>query len=124
FGSIVAALLPVGAATLAIVVTLGVCAVLATLTPLSILLENVASMLGLGLGIDYALLIVSRFREARSRGASAEDAAIEATQHAGHTVLISGAAVVVGFAALLVVPLNELRAIAVGGLLVSLFSVL
>lgn len=124
FGSIVAALLPAGAGALAIVATLGVASLVATRMPLSILLENVVSMLGLGLGIDYALLIVSRFREEMSAGLSADDAAEAAARFAGHTVMVSGIAVAVGFAALLVVPLNELRAIAVGGLLVSLFSVL
>ncbi|MDQ6829524.1 MAG: MMPL family transporter, partial [Gemmatimonadota bacterium] len=124
FGSIVAALLPVGAGTLAIITTLGIASLVATRMPLSILLENVVSMLGLGLGIDYALLIVSRFREGMAAGMAADDAAEEAARHAGHTVMMSGIAVAVGFAALLVVPLNELRAVAVGGLLVSLFSVL
>ncbi len=124
FGSLVAALLPAAAGTLAIVVTLGVIALIATHMSLSMLVENVVSMLGLGLGIDYALLIVSRFRDETARGLAPEDAAIAAARHAGHTVVISGTAVAIGFAALTVVPLNELRAIAIGGLLVSLFSVL
>lgn len=124
FGSVVAALVPLGAGGIAIALTLGAASLVATAVPLSILLENVVSMLGLGLGIDYALLIVSRFREATAAGESAEDAAVSAARHAGHTVALSGAAVAVGFAALLIVPLNELRAIAVGGLLVALASVL
>ena len=124
FGAVVAALLPVGAGMLAIVVTLGLAVVIARWWPLSILLQNVVSMLGLGLGIDYALLTVSRFREAMSAGMSSEDAAVDAAEHAGHTIAVSGIAVAIGFAALLVIPLNELRAIAVGGLLVTAVSVL
>jgi len=124
FGAVTAALLPIGAGVLAIIISLGAAVAIATRWPLSILLQNVVSMLGLGLGIDYALLTVSRFREAMATGLSAEDAAADAAEHAGHTIAVSGIAVAIGFAALLVVPLNELRAIAVGGLLVTAVSVL
>ena len=75
-------------------------------------------MLGLGLGVDYTLLLVTRFREARAAGHDPEAAAIEAATHAGHSVLVSAATVAVGFAALLAVPLADLRSIAAGGLLV------
>ena len=124
FGTLVAAVLPVGAGMLAIGVSLGAAALAARHMQLSILLQNVVSMLGLGLGVDYALLTVSRFREATAAGLDAERAAAEAASQAGHTVAVSGAAVAVGFAALLTVPLNELRSVAVGGLLVTLVSVL
>ena len=124
FGAVVAALLPIGAGVLSIAIALGAAVVIAMRWPLSILLQNVVSMLGLGLGIDYALLTVSRFREALALGMSSEDAAADAAEHAGHTIAVSGIAVAIGFAALLVVPLNELRAIAVGGLLVTAVSVL
>jgi len=124
FGTLAAAVLPVGAGMLAIGVSLGAAALVARQMQLSILLQNVVSMLGLGLGVDYALLTVSRFREAMAAGLDAERAAAEAADQAGHTVAVSGAAVAVGFAALLTVPLNELRSVAVGGLLVTLVSVL
>src|SRR6185437_8530518 len=101
FGTVVAALVPVASGMLAITLSLGAAALLASFWPLNILLENVVSMLGLGLGIDYALLTVSRFREARSNGLGAVDAAEDAVRHAGHTILLSGVAVAVGFAALL-----------------------
>ena len=118
FGAIVAALVPIGAGTLAIAIALGVAAIAATIWPVSILLQSVVPMLGLGLGIDYALLIVSRFRDALGHGADPIHAAEEAAAHAGHTVLLSAATVALGFLALLTVPLNEMRAIAAGGLLV------
>ncbi|HET9011906.1 MAG TPA: MMPL family transporter, partial [Gemmatimonadaceae bacterium] len=124
FGTLAAAVLPLGAGLLAIGVSLGAAALAARHLQLSILLQNVVSMLGLGLGVDYALLTVSRFREALAAGLDAEQAAAEAADRAGHTVAVSGAAVAVGFAALLTVPLNELRSVAVGGLLVTLASVL
>jgi putative drug exporter of the RND superfamily len=118
FGSLVAACLPIGAAGLAIVMSLG-CAVLLVRAhwELSIVLRNAVSMLGLGAGIDYGLLIVSRFREALAAGHEPDDAAAIALRHAGHTVLLSALAVVISFAALLSVHANELRSIATGGLL-------
>ena len=124
FGAIAAAAIPATVGTLAIGIALGAAALAAHVTPLSIVLQNVVSMLGLGLGIDYTLLLVSRFREALRRGKSAEEAALEATTTAGHSVLVSAAAVAVGFAALLVVSVPDLRSIAVGGLLVVTSSAL
>src|SRR5207247_1288550 len=71
FGAVAAALLPTVVGMLAISLTLGVAVIISARWPLSILLQNVVTMLGLGLGIDYALLMVSRFREARAAGAGA-----------------------------------------------------
>ena len=117
FGSLVAACLPLGAAVLAVVMSLG-CAVLIDMHwPLSLVLRNAVSMLGLGAGVDYALLIVTRFREALASGEESETAAVTALRHAGHTVLLSALAVVISFAALLSVHASELRSIATGGLL-------
>ncbi len=124
FGAVVAATLPVAMGALAIGITLGGVALVSSIAPLSVLVVNVVTMLGLGLGIDYALLIVSRFREARRRGLRADDAATEAVTHAGHSIILSGAAVAVGFAALATVPLTDLRSIAVGGLIVTVTTVL
>jgi RND superfamily putative drug exporter len=124
FGSVAAALLTVASGALAVGLALGAVAVAAERFSLSILAVNVASMIGLALGIDYALLTVSRFREARRAGAGAGEAAVGAARHAGRTVALSGLTVAIGFLALLLVPLNELRSAAVGGLLVTLASVL
>ena len=124
FGAAAAAAIPVAVGALAIALALGAASLLAGAWPLSVVLQNVVTMLGLGLGIDYTLLLVSRFREARADGRGPEAAAVEAARTAGHTVLVSATAVAVGFAALLAVPLAELRSIAVGGLLVVLTSAL
>jgi len=124
FGAIVAALVPLGVAAVAIVVALGMSVHIAAVIPLSILLQNVVTMLGLGLGIDYALLMVSRFREELDAGRHPADAATSALRRAGHTILLSAAAVLVGFVALLFIPLNELRAVAIGGGLVVIVAAL
>jgi RND superfamily putative drug exporter len=124
FGSIAAGFLPVASALLAIGITLGAAALIARAWPLSVLLQNVVTMLGLGLGTDYALLVVSRFREARAAGRDRAEAAEEAARHTGRTIALSALAVGIGFLALLAVPLNELRSIAVGGLLAVAASAL
>jgi putative drug exporter of the RND superfamily len=124
FGTVTAALMPAIAGALAIGLSLGAAALLAPHWPLSILLENIVTMLGLGIGVDYALLMVSRFRESLALGSSAEGAAEDAVRHAGHTVLISGMAVAIGFAALVAVPVGDLRSIGVGGLLTVAFAAL
>ncbi len=123
FASVTAALLPVGAGVVAVVFAFGLASLLAGKAPLSILIVNVASMLGLALGIDYALLTVSRFRESQAAGRSREEAAAEAAAYAGSTVALSGAAVAIGFLALFAVRLNELRSAALGGVLVVVVSV-
>jgi len=124
FGAVSAAFLPLIAGGMAIALSLGAAVVVTRFFPLSILLQNVVTMLGFGLGIDYALLVVARFREGLARGLTSNDAACETIQQAGHTIIISGASVAIGFAALLFMPVNEIRSLAVGGLLVITISVL
>ena len=124
FGSLVAALIPVAVGQLAIASTLAIAGLLAPRLHLSILVQNLATMLGLGLGIDYALLMVSRFREAISAGHSGPIASVIAARQAGRTLLISASTVAIGFLALLTVPISEIRSIGVAGFLVAGISVL
>ena len=124
FGSVVAALIPLVVGQLAIAMTLAIAAFLAPYFLLSILIQSLATMLGLGLGIDYALLMVSRFREAIADGYNPLEAADIAARQAGHTLLISASTVAVGFSALLTVPISEVRSIGVAGVLVAGTSVL
>src|SRR5271163_2612923 len=124
FGSLVAALLPLGVGVLSISMALGAAALLANYLHLSILVQNLATMLGLGLGIDYALLMVSRFREALAEGCDPGCAADIAAEQAGKTLLISATTVAIGFSALLTVPISELRSIGIAGLLVTVLSVM
>ncbi len=124
FGSLVAALLPLGVGLLSISMALGAAALLAHFLQLSILVQNLATMLGLGLGIDYALLMVSRFREALAEGYDPGPAADIAAGQAGRTLIISATTVAIGFSALLIVPISELRSIGIAGLLVTALSVM
>ncbi|HTX41184.1 MAG TPA: MMPL family transporter [Acidobacteriaceae bacterium] len=124
FGSFVAALIPLAVGQLAIATTMAITAFLARRWHLSILVENLATMLGLGLGIDYALLMVSRFREAMAAGHDSPRCSALAAHHAGRTLLISASTVSIGFLALLTVPISEIRSIGVAGILVAGVSVL
>jgi len=124
FGSLVAALLPLGVGVLSISMAMGAAALLANYLHLSILVQNLATMLGLGLGIDYALLMVSRFREALVEGCDPGCAADIAAEQAGRTLIISATTVAIGFSALLTVPISELRSIGIAGLLVTVLSVM
>jgi putative drug exporter of the RND superfamily len=124
FGSLIAALIPLAVGELAIATTLAITGFLAHRWHLSILVQNLATMLGLGLGIDYGLLMVSRFREAISTGLSAHDASVIAARQAGRTLLISASTVGIGFLALLTVPISEIRSIGIAGFLVAGLSVL
>jgi RND superfamily putative drug exporter len=124
FGSLVAAAIPLAVGQLAIATTMAITGVLAHRFHLSILVQNLAAMLGLGLGIDYALLMVSRFREAISAGHDGSTASVIAARRAGRTLLISASTVAIGFLALLTVPISEIRSIGVAGFLVAGISVL
>ena len=124
FGSLVAALIPVAIGQLAIASALAIAGFLALHWHLSILVQNLATMLGLGLGIDYALLMVSRFREAIAAEQNGLKASVIAARQAGRTLLISASTVAIGFLALLTVPISEVRSIGVAGFLVAGTSVL
>src|SRR6266542_745208 len=124
FGTLVATLLPVASGALVITIALGLATLVGARWPLATLAQSFIAMIGLGLGIDYALLMVSRFRESLGAGLSPDAAACDAARTAGRTIMLSGAAVAVGFAALLAIPHSELKAAAVGGLLSAATAVL
>ncbi len=124
FGALVAATLPIAVGMLAITIALGVVAIVAERTTMSVFVLNITTMVGLGVGIDYSLLVVTRFREELNRGLSPNDAAIRTILTAGSAVVTSGMTVVVGFAALFAAPLYETRSVAIGGLVVVASAVL
>src|SRR5881296_2947763 len=124
FGALVAAMLPVIVGLLAITIALGLVTIAARYLPMSVFVLNITTMVGLGVGIDYSLLIVTRFREELNRGLSPVDAAVRTIETAGSAVITSGITVVVGFAALVWTPLSDTRSVGVGGLLVVLTAVL
>ena len=124
FGALVAAALPLIIGFLAIAVSLTIIGLLTHVTPMSIFVLNMTTMIGLGVGIDYSLLVVTRFREELRRGVRRREAAVNTMVTAGSAVVTSGATVVVGFAALLFTPLVETRSVGLGGLVVVAVAVL
>jgi RND superfamily putative drug exporter len=123
FGTVIAAGLPflMGLATTTI--ALGIAFVLASLMPVSNLLGNVVTMIGLAIGIDYSLLMVTHYRERASKDNIAE--AVAATVgHAGLTISWSGLTVMIGLLGLLFSPILETRSVGIGGALVVCVSVL
>jgi len=118
FGAPLAALVPIALALVALSIGFAGLYALHASTPVTVFAENVVSMIGLGVGVDYALFVVSRYREELARGRNAAEAASLAAQTAGHSVLFSGATVAVGFLALFVVRAPFLHTIALGGVFV------
>jgi putative drug exporter of the RND superfamily len=124
FGSLVAGAVPGLIGGTAVGVTLAAMVGLSQLTELSIFALNLTTMLGLGLGIDYSLFIVSRFREELARLGSVEEAVAWSVATAGRSVLFSGMTVMVGLLALLLFDITALRSMGVAGALVVAVSVL
>ncbi|MEU0991554.1 MMPL family transporter [Streptomyces sp. NPDC005953] len=116
FGSVVAALLPLVIGLVAVVGTFAELFLLGSVTEVSVFSINLTTALGLGLGIDYALLMVSRFREQLAAGESVEDAVRRTVGTAGRTVAFSAATVAAALGALLVFPQYFLRSFGYAGI--------
>jgi putative drug exporter of the RND superfamily len=124
FGAVVAGFVPMLLALISIVIALGLVAIVSQFFDLSIFTLNMLSGMGLALGVDYALFVVSRFREERARGLEKQPA-IEATgSTASRAVVFSGFAFVVSMCGLLLVPDTIFRSLATGAILVGLVSVI
>jgi uncharacterized membrane protein YdfJ with MMPL/SSD domain len=123
FGAVVASLVPLLLAIVAIVFALALVAIVGQVWEVSFFIVNMLTGMGLALGVDYSLFIVSRFREERARGVEKIDA-IEATgQTASRAVLFSGTAFVIALSGMLLVPDTILRSLAAGAVLVGLTAV-
>lgn len=124
FGSVVAAGLPFTVALGSIVGSFFVVWLVTLTTDVSVFALNLITGLGLGLGIDYALLIVNRFREERSRGLSVDDAVVKTVTTAGRTVTVSGITVAVVLSSLIFFPQYFLKSFGYAGIAVTLLAVI
>jgi RND superfamily putative drug exporter len=124
FGSLVAALMPLVLAILSILVGLGLVALLAQVFALSSFVTNMLTGMGLALGIDYCLFILSRYREERTRGYVKVDAITRAGASASRAVLFSGTTFVVSMVGMLLVPTSVMRSLAAAAMIVGVVSVL
>jgi RND superfamily putative drug exporter len=123
FGAVVAGLVPVLMAVLSIIVALGLVALLSLGFELSVFIVNMLTGMGLALGIDYSLFVVSRYREERRRGFAKDDAIALAGATASRAVLFSGSTFVVALIGMFIVPTSIMRSLALGAILVGIVSV-
>jgi RND superfamily putative drug exporter len=124
FRSIVASALPALVGGCAVVVSLALIFGLGHITPLSIFVLNITTLFGLGLGVDYSLFMVSRFREEIGHGRSIPDAVAITVATAGRAVAFSGLTVSIGLFGLTFFRINMLHSVGLGGILVVLLAVL
>jgi len=117
------ALVPLLIAAVSILTTFLLVLGLTYLTDVSFVVQFLIALVGLGVAIDYSLLLVSRWREERAHGRSNEEAVVVAVKTAGHAVLASGVTVAISLVALLLVPVPFLRSMGLGGMLIPLVSV-
>ena len=123
FGTL-AFLIPFAFALVTIPTTLAIIWVFANFMELSTYLQNLVSLIGLGIAIDYSLLIVYRFREELARGSSRDEAIVTTMATAGRAVVFSGTAVAIGLAMLVFMPLPFMRGFGIGGLFIPAVSLL
>jgi RND superfamily putative drug exporter len=123
FGAVVAGLMPVLMAMLSILVGLGIATLVGEEFHLSTFIVNMMTAMGLALGIDYSLFVISRFREERAGGLDKEAAIQRTAATASRAVLFSGSTFVVALLGMFLVPTNILRSLAAGAVIVGVVSV-
>jgi putative drug exporter of the RND superfamily len=123
FGSLLA-LVPLLVAAVAILATFLVILGLTELTQISFIVQFLVALIGLGVSIDYSLLLVTRWREERARGHTGDQAVHAAMATAGRAIVFSGLTVAIGLLALVLVPVPFLRSMGYGGMLIPVVSVL
>jgi putative drug exporter of the RND superfamily len=124
FGTLPAVLMPIVVAVAAILNTFTLVLALTYITNVSIIVQFLIALVGLGVAIDYALLMIFRFRDELREGEDVETALVETMTHAGRSVIVSGTTVAVGLLSLIVLPLPFIRSMGLGGMLIPAVSVL
>ena len=122
FGTIAAALVPIGLSVICIIAALGLAALIGQAFELVFFVTLMIIMIGLAVGIDYSLVIVSRYREELVRGLDKNAAIERAGATAGRTVLFSGLTVVIALCGILIVPFSFFQSLAIGAVLVVLVA--
>ena len=124
FGSVLAALLPIGLGIAAVIVTGAVIYFLALVMTMSVFVTNMASLLGIGVAVDYSLFLLSRYRDEIHAGRSREEALDVAMRTSGATVVFSGLTVVVSLAGLFLLNAAVIRSLAIGAIVVVVIAIL
>jgi RND superfamily putative drug exporter len=124
FGTLPAVLAPIAVAIAAILNTFTLVWGLTYVTDVSIIVQFLIALVGLGLAIDYALVVIFRFRDQLREGDDVETALVETMTHAGRSVVVSGSTVAIGLLAMVALPLPLIRSMGIGGMLIPAVSVL
>jgi RND superfamily putative drug exporter len=124
FGTLPAVVAPLLIAATSILTTFSCVLVLTYFTDVSLIVQFLVALIGLGVAIDYSLLMIFRFREELRRRETTEEALTETMRHAGRAVIVSGSTVAIGLLSMVVLPLPFIRSIGIGGMLIPLISVL
>jgi RND superfamily putative drug exporter len=124
FGTLPAVLTPLVVAVASILNTFSLVWALTYVTDVSIIVQFLIALVGLGVAVDYALLMIFRFRDELREGKDVESSLVETMTHAGHSVIISGTTVALGLLAMVLLPLPLLRSMGLGGMLIPVVSVL
>jgi putative drug exporter of the RND superfamily len=124
FGTLPAVLMPIVVAVAAILNTFTLVWALTYITNVSIIVQFLIALVGLGVAIDYALLMIFRFRDELREGSDVEEALVQTMTHAGRSVIVSGSTVAVGLLSMIILPLPFIRSIGFGGMLIPAVSVL
>jgi RND superfamily putative drug exporter len=123
FGTLPAILVPIAIAAASILNTFTLVWALTYITNVSIIVQFLIALVGLGVAIDYALLMIFRFRDELREGEDVETALVETMTHAGRSVIVSGSTVAVGLLSMILLPLPFIRSIGIGGMLIPAVSV-
>ncbi|MDQ1642043.1 MAG: putative drug exporter of the superfamily [Actinomycetota bacterium] len=118
------AFLPLVIAAVSILTTFSIVLLATYVTDISFVVQFLIALIGLGVAVDYSLLVVNRWREERAHGRDNHDAVVVAMQTAGHAVVASAGTVAISLCALLVIPVPLLRSMGIGGMLIPLVSTL
>jgi putative drug exporter of the RND superfamily len=124
FGTLPAVLIPIAIAIASILNTFTLVWLLTYITNVSIIVQFLIALVGLGVAIDYALLMIFRFRDELREGEDVETALVETMTHAGRSVIVSGSTVAVGLLSMVLLPLPFIRSIGIGGMLIPAVSVI
>jgi putative drug exporter of the RND superfamily len=124
FGTLPAVLAPLVVAVAAILNTFTLVWALTYVTDVSVIVQFLIALVGLGVAIDYALLMIFRFRDELREGNDVESALVETMTHAGRAVIVSGSTVALGLLSLVALPLPLIRSMGIGGMLIPAVSVL
>jgi len=124
FGTLPAVAMPIVVAIASILNTFTLVYLLTYITSVSLIVQFLVALVGLGVAIDYSLLMIFRFREELQNGEDTETAIIETMRHAGRSVIVSGSTVAIGLLSMVILPIPVIRSIGIGGLLIPAVSVL